>query len=302
MQKVTQSRDTYERFYFIQFKQYIMKYIINLFFISIMISTIPFVSCKKDIVLSSAILTINNQTGNTLRDSVFSGDLFSIKGSIGYTGKIQKVQFFRSYPDSANFVGDEFEIVGSAITSFDTSTVNTLSFTDSIYNIRGKTNIRVQVTDQDGHTVSTIITITIRTSNINTMNNIQLGGWDSNYGSCLDADKGVAYSSSALNDPTLKTLIDVFFDNSILANVNLDDNNTIISTTKFAMTNVTTADFDSMKADDLFKNLTASLDQIKIAVGNVIFYQTAAGKKGLIEIVSLTSPTGDLLINLKVQK
>jgi hypothetical protein len=279
-----------------------MKYIKKILLISIVISTISFVSCKKDTVLSSAILTINNQTGNTLRDSVFAGDIFSIKGSIGYAGKIQRVQFFRSYPDSSSFAGDEFEIAGSAITSFDTSVAKTFSFTDSVYNIRGNTNIRVQVTDQDGHTVSTIITITIRTSNINTVNNIQLGGWDSNYGSCLDADAGVAYSSSALDNPTLKNLIDVFFDNSTLANVNLDDNNTIISTTKFARTNFTTADFDSMKADDLFKNLTASLDQVQITVGNVIFYQTAAGKKGLIEISSLTSPTGDLLINLKVQK
>ena len=35
---------------------------------------------------------------------------------------------------------------------------------------------------------------------------------------------------------------------------------------------------------------------------DVVFFQTKSGRKGLLKVISISSPTGDLMVSLKVQK
>ncbi len=139
---------------------------------------------------------------------------------------------------------------------------------------------------------------------------IQLGGWDSNYGSALDADTGSAYGSSQLGE--VGAIIDIFFDHAELASHDLDAVDFYPESyngarfpetgTKFSTTNITSSGFDGITNDELFSSTLGTVSSINIKEGDVIFFQTKSGRKGLLKVKSMTDPTGDLVVDLKVQK
>ncbi len=254
----------------------------------------------KDLPLS---LKLNNTTAT---DSVFSGESCTISGVAQALGKIDKIQIFKSFPWN-NGTAD-VEIAGFGIyagtAAYDqiADTVTNYSFNFTIQNIKTTTNLRIQLTDKNGKTVSVNYTIKIRQSNIESYLKFYLGGADSGYYSALDADTGTPHGSASLSDPAVVAVVDMFFDFGELANYDLDGTRFKDTGTRFAKTLFSSTDFDGFKSDDAFKAMSVTLNLVPIGAGDVVLFQTKSGKKGLLNVISMTSPTGDLLVSLKVQK
>ncbi len=260
-----------------------------------------FSNCEKDKTQAPPAISLTNLSA---KDSVYFGESCTVTGVASTSGKLSEIRFFRSFPYNGG--ESEVEMAGTKLSSF--ANESTADFSVVVPNIKDATKISVRVADQDGQETSTVVAITIRKSNILSYRNLQLGGWDSNYGSCLDVDSGTPMSGSAVSDPILAPKVDVFFDDSKLGNVDLDsiyyDNVSRLKDTgiRYATTKFTSADFDAMKGDDLFKDMMATLPIIPIEVNSVVFFKAKSGKKGLLRVSELTSPTGDLLLDEKIQK
>ena len=272
----------------------------SIFLCAIVIAVLSlFSSCKKDNV--SPTISLTNQSA---KDSVYFEASCTISGVANTTGKLSMIQFFRSYPFNGG--ESEVEVAATKITSF--SNEKSTDFSVIIPKITDATKIRVKVTDQNGPETTVVYSITIRESNILSYSNLQLGGWDSDYGSCLDVHAGVPYGSSALSDNAKRPLVDLFFDMSKLANEDLDsiyyNNVSRLSDTgiRFATTAFSSDDFNAMNSDDLFKDLEATLSIVPIKLNDVVLFKTKSGKKGLLRVSLLTSPTGDLKLDEKIQK
>ena len=257
-------------------------------------------SCKKNNDVPPT-LTLTNLSA---KDSVYFGESYTITGQASTAGKLNTIQFYRSFPYNGG--ESEVEMAGTKISTFSSETA--ANFSVIVPSIKDAVKISVKVTDQNGQETITVYSIAVRKSNILSYFNLQLGGWDSNYGSCLDVDTGTPMSGSAVSDPVLSPKIDVFFDMSKLANVDLDsiyyDNVSRLHDTgiRYANTTFTSADFDAMKGDDLFKDLQANLPIVSVELNSVVLFKAKSGKKGLLRVSELTSPTGDLMLDEKIQK
>lgn len=129
-----------------------------------------------------------------------------------------------------------------------------------------------------------------------------LGGWDSNYGSCFDVDKAQVHGSSQMSNPNVLPMIDLFFDRAQLWNIDGAGLGRLPDTgIRFAKTDITPEQFDAMVDDKSFVNLEPNLEVIPIKVGDVVFFKGKNGKKGLLKIKDMTSPTGDLTVEEVIQ-
>lgn len=258
-----------------------------------------FTSCKSDTEVNFPVTISFTNTSKV--DSVYDHDTYVLTGKVVAGGPIQKVQFFRSFP----FISGQDETVIAGVTKYNPG--DTCSFAIPIKDITYQTVIKVVVTQQNGHQDNLSFTINHMPMNINTYSGINLGGWNSNYGSCLDAETGTMKSGSATTDPDVAPLLDVFFDDAKFACTDLDSayypvNRLKDTGTRFNKTSLTAAAFDKIRSDVYFKDYTAPYKEIVIKEGDVIFFITKGGKRGLIKIISMSDPEGDLLIDEKIQK
>ncbi|MET7000303.1 hypothetical protein [Chitinophaga defluvii] len=131
---------------------------------------------------------------------------------------------------------------------------------------------------------------------------VWLGGWDGANGSGLDTDNGQVYGYGSLKGAS--RFVDIFFDRSAFFSYDADGSELPDVGTRFAPTSFTTAQFDAMVNDKDFRFLEpkAVTDSIRFALNDVVLFKTRLGKKGLIKIISMTSPTGDLKCALKTQE
>lgn len=137
---------------------------------------------------------------------------------------------------------------------------------------------------------------------LDTFRAVKLGGWDGMYGSGLDADNGVVYGYGSLSGAT--KFVDVFFDRSAFFSYDADGNELPDVGTRFASTDFSVAQFEEMTDDRNLLSITPlpAADSVQFDIDDVVLFQTKWGKKGLIRILSMTSPTGDLVCDVKVQE
>ncbi|MGN6492041.1 MAG: hypothetical protein ACTHLE_08615 [Agriterribacter sp.] len=137
---------------------------------------------------------------------------------------------------------------------------------------------------------------------LDTYREVRLGGWDGLYGSGLDADNGVVYGYGSLSGAT--KFVDVFFDRSAFFSYDADGSQLPDVGTRFASTEFSVKQFEDMVDDKLILPITPAptADSVQFDIDDVVLFQTKWGKKGLIRIISMTSPTGDLVCDLKVQE
>ncbi len=249
---------------------------------------------------------------STARDSVYTGDTCTISGVATAPGKIDKIQVFCNFTWKGGT--SEIEVTGAGIYSgskgYDNipDTLTVYHFKINLTNVKITSNLRIQLTDKEGNITSVNYLVKARPMNINSFPGISLGGWDSSAPSAFDAETGITYHSDAFSDPARKPLIDIFFDLAEFGDTDLDadhhDGHNRLGDmgARFAPTTFTASDFNKMKSDDAFAGMTGTLEIIPFSVGDVVFFQTKAGHKGLIKVVSMTSPTGDLVIDEKIQK
>ncbi|GLU53396.1 hypothetical protein [Dyadobacter frigoris] len=137
---------------------------------------------------------------------------------------------------------------------------------------------------------------------INRASDLILGGWDSDYGSCYDVDKAYVYGSGQMADPDILPMIDLFFDHGQLWNIDGAGLNRLPDTgIRFAKTEITADQFDILTDDKSFANLEPTLEVIPILPGDVVFFKSKNGKKGLLKIKSMNSPTGEAYVDEIIQ-
>jgi hypothetical protein len=187
------------------------------------------------------------------------------------------------------------------------------------------TTFTLIATDKDGLTDSKTVNVTISTATGNPINSytaILMGGQgNATVGSYLDADLGQVY----LKTPAItnQALIDVvyYYGTSNLAtlcapndvtvgggsgNLTLcEDFTTIKNATKFGTSSVSGAQFTAMTDDLLLAPITglSASKMSAVAVGNIISFETAGGKKGLIKVASISGTSaGTITLEVKIQQ
>ncbi|MCB0410264.1 MAG: hypothetical protein KDD29_08595 [Flavobacteriales bacterium] len=112
------------------------------------------------------------------------------------------------------------------------------------------------------------------------------------------------YFYGASNLATLAAPDDDLVDGTAANSVDLTDTYTTKNATRFMTTTVTPAEFTAMTDDADFPAFTGSSSlENNLAVGDVIAFETVAGKVGLIHVSALsTGATGTLTIDVKVQQ
>ncbi|MDP4184301.1 MAG: DUF4998 domain-containing protein [Bacteroidota bacterium] len=147
----------------------------------------------------------------------------------------------------------------------------------------------------------------IEPSSIKRYSKVMLGGWDSNYASCMDAETGNPMGGLGGRSEEEKKAIDIYFEDAKLGCTDLDsmlfDNGSRLhdTGTRYAKTNFTASDFYNMKSDNSFKNMSATLKEIGVHVGDVVFFITKEGNKGLLRVVAMSDPRGDLTLDEIIQ-
>lgn len=132
---------------------------------------------------------------------------------------------------------------------------------------------------------------------------VGVGGWDGANGSGYDIDANIVYGYGSLLSG--QKYVDIFFDRSAFFSYDADGGNQLADVgTRFANTSITVAQFDSAKNDILFKNIEPSetADSVNFKINDIVFFKTKWGKKAIVKIKSMTSPTGDLLFDVKAQQ
>ncbi len=273
-----------------------MKYLILITILGIML----FTGCESEDDDFSAVIGFDNVQA---KDSVYTNEDFVLTGTVTSSEQIKTIRFYRNY-----FFNDqemEEEMAGTMISDI---TESPYHFSIVVPNIIKNTTVKVVATGMNGKEESMIFSIKERKMNVVYYSKLNIGGWDSMFGSCLDVDTGTPYGSSALNDDEKRPLIDLFFDRSTLACVDLDSiyynnvNRLPDTGLRFAETSFTAAQFDDLKGDDLFVSMSATLKEIEVEVGDIVFFEAKSGKKGLLKVVSISSPTEDIVLEEKIQQ
>jgi hypothetical protein len=269
---------------------------VNVLFLGVLVFFAGFLgSCTKDDTNDGAI-SLAGDTGYTAGDAtVTAGGTFTVKWTATSTTDMKYVSITKDGDIIAAW--NNIEIASSSSNTYINTatltvptTVGTYTFAIVIYD-----KSKVELARK-----SIVITVSAAAGQISTYASINLGGSSSNYGSYLDAETGSAYTLDQINaSATVKSSIDIIFDAGKLYNTSTAI--TSSTGTKFATSTITTAQFDASTDDALFSALTASLDNITVSAGTVVFFKTAGGKKGLIKVISLTSASGTLTIAEKIQ-
>jgi hypothetical protein len=203
--------------------------------------------------------------------------------------------------DNEHYVGSARVLIGATTTSF-----------------------TLIATDKDGLTASKTVSFVISQAAgdpINSYTAILMGGQSNlTVGSYLDADAGNVYLKAAALTHT--ELVDVvyYFGSSNLAtltapndvtvnggagNLSLCSDFTTKNATKFGTSTITTSQFATI-TDDLLIAPISGLSGSKmtsLAVGDIIDFQTAAGKKGIIKVSNITTGAdGSITLDVKVQQ
>jgi len=276
---------------------------LTLIAIALVAMAATFTSCKKD-TTNDAAISLAGDTGYTATDAtVAPGATFTVKWTATCT--TTNMAFVSITKDGAAQIGwTDKEIASSSESTYVDQATLTAPLNVGAY------VYAIVIEDKDkAELVSKSITITVSgpVVNLDTYTNLKMGGSDSNFGSYLDAETGSVYTLTMLNDPSQgaarKATVDMLFDISNLANKDLAGTLFPGGTgTKFATSTLTAANFDALINDNSFSSLTATLDNIEITVGDVVFFVTGGGKKGYIKVIAMTSATGDLTIDEKIQK
>jgi hypothetical protein len=210
---------------------------------------------------------------------------------------------------------DEFEIPNAQNEAFESSAVVSIGAENTTFTLT--------VTDKDGLTSSETVTVTVEASAdpINSYTAILMGGQDNlSIGSYLDADAGtvrlkaaaitnaatidVVYYYGSTNHATLTAPDDATV-NGGAGNLTLCTDFSVKNATRFGSSSVSSADFTAMTNDALLTGITglSASKMTAVAEGNIIAFQTAAGKKGLIKVASITTGAGGTItLDVKVQQ
>jgi len=278
------------------------------------VGAIMFASCGKD-----------DPTGPTVSVTPVNADaIVNVETDLDFDYTISsnaKIQELTVTPNDGS-------IASQTVTTFngDFSATGTVTLTvPGTFSVGNTIKVVFKATDDDGdeYAAETEVTITViedpNSGNPITTYSAKLMGAQSNAtdGSFMDAETGTVYLSAAA--ATNQSLVDLVYyygstnyatlcapsDPTVgggTGNLSLCASWTTLNATTLSTTTITSAEFDAMTDDAGFLSSTGS-KVTSLAVGDVIAFETADGKSGLIKVSALTTgSTGDITIDVKIQQ
>lgn len=260
----------------------------------------------------------------------------SLKSDAGYTATSTtvapgtKIKFaFVAVPVSGSKITG-FKVTYSAdgapavvFAGADTSNLSATSLTRE-YNTSARTSgntdtYTVIVTDKNGQTASSSFTLTIKAAGAITTESSQVLGAQGNatLGSfyATKSPGTVYHEADAQTNSGAVDFAYIYDVNNMATLASIDDASTgstfpkaVFTTknaTKLTLTNMTAADFGNISDDSKIsaQATPTTSSVVKLAIGNVVAFETAAHKKGLILINSIGGTnTGSINITVKVQQ
>jgi hypothetical protein len=265
---------------------------LTLIAIALVAMAATFTSCKKDTTTPAPTISFNNVTGDAV--SVNNGESYTVNADLVASAKFKTVTYTVAYGSTSNTYNVQW---GSNDTAF--------HFTTTISNITIATTVTISVTDKNDINTSKTLTITVGAAALTDYNSVGIIGAGGNltYGSYIDLDNGQVYThSDVINSSSIAASIDAVFDQSSLFNTG---NGITGSTgTTFGSTTLNSTAFASANESTL-TGLTATSSSIAISQGDVIYFQTISGNKGLILIKTLgaesTPGANDRTITIEIK-
>lgn len=271
-------------------------------------AAVTFTSCSKDTTGTGPVITfLNNQTEVTLNPGQTS---YTVAGTVTSDAGLKEVKFFK-------VIGDNETQDGQAVTSF--SDKNNYPFQHDVTGITQEMKLKVQATDKDDITNSSSFTIKISLPAIQTWTGKTLGAQSSSTGSFFASVDGTVMTLNQATSNQAKADFAYYYGDVNLATLAAPDDAslnggtgnftwcqswTTKNQTRFALTTLTTAEFDAATATTI--NALADPAESKVtslAQNKVIAFKTASGKKGLIKVASITTgASGSITLDVKVQQ
>ncbi|HQH41470.1 MAG TPA: hypothetical protein PLC81_02500 [Bacteroidales bacterium] len=271
-------------------------------------AAVTFTSCSEDTTGTGPVITfLNNQTEVTLNPGQTS---YTVAGTVTSDAGLKEVKFFK-------VIGDNETQDGQAVTSF--SDKNNYPFQHDVTGITQEMKLKVQATDKDDITNSSSFTIKISLPAIQTWTGKTLGAQSSSTGSFFASVDGTVMTLNQATSNQAKADFAYYYGDVNLATLAAPDDAslnggtgnftwcqswTTKNQTRFAPTNLTTAEFDAATATTI--NALADPAESKVtslAQNKVIAFKTASGKKGLIKVTSITTgASGSITLDVKVQQ
>lgn len=273
-------------------------------------------SCEDSATVPGPDITLSQTSTD-----VESGGTVYIAGTIVAEGKLDEVQISKTYADGKSETDQ-------SITSFKTGVIteatadNTYNINYSLDNVVQDVTITIKAIDKNGASASQNYTVTVTAApgEISEFTAILLGGQSTSEPSLLDANTGTRYTVA--NDEGKNHAADVdivyYYGNTNNATLAAPDDETVDGTgansfnwtgswstknaTRFGDSSI---DFDAATDDSdiaLIGSLTAS-KMTGLAIGDVLAFETAAGKKGILKVTALTDgESGSITLSVKIQK
>jgi len=271
-------------------------------------AAVTFTSCSEDTTGTGPVITfLNNQTEVTLNPGQTS---YTVAGTVTSDAGLKEVKFFK-------VIGDNETQDGQAVTSF--SDKNNYPFQHDVTGITQEMKLKVQATDKDDITNSSSFTIKISLPAIQTWTGKTLGAQSSSTGSFFASVDGTVMTLNQATSNQAKADFAYYYGDVNLATLAAPDDAslnggtgnftwcqswTTKNQTRFALTTLTTAEFDAATATTI--NALADPAESKVtslAQNKVIAFKTASGKKGLIKVTSITTgASGSITLDVKVQQ
>ena len=290
-----------------------------LFGLGVVASLSVLTSCKKDeVVPEGPKITFANGADIQVDDTTSS---YTFVANIEAAGELKEIKLFKVTEKGE-------EQLGTAITSFNTKTSYVLNHKIDLVNFKGEIKIKVSVTDSKNQTNSSNFTVK-KPGSISSYSAVIMAAQFNEGGSFLSTSNGTVYKKTDVK--TNASLIDLVYsyrgadmlafiaapsDTILDKTLNIKaDAWSVYNSTKFKLSSISSQDFDLIKNDSKYSEITNLVNTkvLNLKVGNVVAFETAAGKLGYFKVKAINQGTtgandiqkfqyGNIEIDVKVQK
>lgn len=284
----------------------------NILFIALLGLVTVFSSCNRDEKVAPSVSFVGGAGFTSSDQTVATGTAIKVGITASCDQTMKKFQIKVAYDGQVPSM-----VLDSAIST------KIFALPQYTFNARGIAGTEVwsfTLVDEDGltTTVSFKVTTTATSALVTTFNAKLLGAQNATSGSSFSTTTGDIFTLDQAKAASGSVDFVYFFGATNQATLSAPDNNTDLDAvftgsnrpstwttrnqTRFATTAFTTAQFDLItNVAALGTTTTTAVKANSLAIGNVIAFTTAVGKRGLIKITGITAgASGDITVTVKV--
>ena len=265
-----------------------------------------FTSCSDD---EDAFINITVE--GTVPETLTVGESLTINYSVVSSDRLDIIEYLIN------------NVVVEKVEDFDSNTSHTGSFTITAEEV-GTIYATIRVTDRKEKVEPSNFKIEVE-SNIESFTAVLMGSYDdANLGSFFSTVTGEVYKITPAGENSELIDFAYFYGSTNEATISAPDNDDVFGTgdkvfgpvtswtprlktrfTKISAQNLTVAEFDAAEDDEIItENEAEELSKMvnKLQDGDLVFFVTADGKKGIFKVADLDTKAKTITIDVKVQK